>query len=260
MNPDPRPKPRRTFWRTGPLVVAVPVGALLAWGFVAALVPPRGATVATPASSAPPPKRAGEYLLLSLGDSLTRGTGAAPGSGYVDDSAQDLRAKKPGFRVENLAIEGLETDGLREVLAHPEPRRLAAAADAILVSIGGNDLSHAVGRARGEPPLEALGRARRIFEENLDGILGGLRAANPSGRIVLLLLYNPFGEAEMGAAGSPMIVDWNAAAEKIALSHEVRTVPTFDLFEGHPDRLSRDHFHPNEEGYRLIAERVKLAL
>ena len=26
------------------------------------------------------------------------------------------------------------------------------------------------------------------------------------------------------------------------------------------DRLSRDKFHPNEEGYRLIAERVKEAL
>ena len=111
-----------------------------------------------------------------------------------------------------------------------------------------------------ESPLEALGRARRTFESNLDAILGELRSANPTGRIVLLLLYNPFSDAELGAAGSPMIVDWNASAEKIALSHGVRTVPTFDLFEGRPERLSRDHFHPNEEGYRLIAQRVKEAL
>ena len=28
----------------------------------------------------------------------------------------------------------------------------------------------------------------------------------------------------------------------------------------YPDRLAGDKFHPNEEGYRLIAERVKEAL
>jgi len=256
----PPANPARSFWRTGPLIASIPAAALLAWGFSAALAPPRGAAVPLAASSAPAPKRAGEFLLFALGDSLTRGTGAAPGSGYVDDAAEELRKRNPGFRVENLAIEGLETSGLREVLGHPEPRRLAGAADAIFLSIGGNDLSHAVGRASSEPPLEALGRARKTFESNLDAILGELRSANPKGRIVLLLLYNPYGDAELGAAGSPMIVDWNASAEKIALAHEVRTVPTFDLFEGHPERLSRDHFHPNEEGYRLIAQRVRDAL
>jgi lysophospholipase L1-like esterase len=259
MNGTPT-RPARSFWRTGPLVASIPAAALLAWGFVAALAPPRGAAVPVAAPAAIAPKRAGEFLLFALGDSLTRGTGAAPGSGYVDDAAEELRKRNPGFRVENLAIEGLETTGLREILGHPEPRRLAGAADAIFLSIGGNDLSHAVGRASSESPLEALGRARRTFESNLDAILGELRAANPTGRIVLLLLYNPFSDAELGAAGSPMIVDWNASAEKIALSHEVRTVPTFDLFDGHPDRLSRDHFHPNEEGYRLIAERVREVL
>jgi len=252
--------PARSFWRTGPLIAAIPAAGLLAWGFAAALAPPRSAAVPLPVSSAPAPRRSGEFLLFALGDSLTRGTGAAPGSGYVDDAAEELRKRNPGFRVENLAIEGLETTGLREILGHPEPRRLAGAADAIFLSIGGNDLSHAVGRVGSESPLEALGRARRTFESNLDAILGELRSANPTGRIVLLLLYNPFSDAELGAAGSPMIVDWNASAEKIALSHGVRTVPTFDLFEGRPERLSRDHFHPNEEGYRLIAQRVKEAL
>jgi len=128
------------------------------------------------------------------------------------------------------------------------------------VSIGGNDLSHAVGRAASEPPLAVLGRARKTFEENLDAILGELRARNPSARIVYLLLYNPFGSADLGTAGSDVIVDWNAAAARIALAHGVHSVPTFDIFEGHADRLARDKFHPNEEGYRLIAERVKEAL
>lgn len=250
----------RVFWRTVPLLAAIPLAAALAWGFVEALAPPSGSAVPAASLPAARPKRAGQFLALALGDSLTRGTGAAPGSGYVDDVAQELRRGKAGFRIENLAIEGLETTGLRELLAHPEPRSLAASADSVFLSIGGNDLSHAVGRAAREAPVEALGRARRTFETNLEAILGELRDLNPSAKIVLLLLYNPFGGSELGEAGSSVIVDWNASAQKIALSHGVITVPTLDLFEGRADRLSRDRFHPNEEGYRLIAERVKQVL
>jgi lysophospholipase L1-like esterase len=245
-----------SFWRTVPLVAAIPLAAALAWGFVEALAPAGGSAVPAVAAPSPPPKRAGQLTVLAIGDSLARGTGAAPGSGWVDDVARTLGRRQPGLRLENLGIEGLETTGLRELLSHPQPRSLAASADAILVSIGGNDLSHAVGRVRSESPLQALGSARRTFETNLDAILGELRELDPAGRIVLLLLYNPFGGSELGEAGSAVIVDWNASAQKIALSHRVAAVPTLDLFESRPDRLSRDHFHPNEEGYRLIAERV----
>ncbi|HET7451557.1 MAG TPA: GDSL-type esterase/lipase family protein [Thermoanaerobaculia bacterium] len=250
----------RSFWRTGPLLLSLPLAAALAWGFVAALAPPRGSAVPEAPAAAPARKRAGQFLVVALGDSLTRGTGAPAGSGYVDDVARGLRGREPGLRIENLAIEGLESDGLRDLLAHPEARALAASADAILLSIGGNDLSHAVGRVRDEPPLEALGRARRNFAANLRTILGDLRERNPSARIVYLLLYNPFEESTAGTAGSPLIVDWNAEAQKIALDNGVRAVPTFDLFDGHPDRLARDKFHPNEEGYKLIAERVRQVL
>jgi lysophospholipase L1-like esterase len=250
----------RGFWRIVPLVLSIPLAALLVWGFVEALAPAGGGQVPAAPKAAPSTRKPGQFLAVAIGDSLTRGTGAAAGSGYVDDVAADLRGRKPGFRLENIAIEGLETTGLKELLAHPEARALAASADTIFLSIGGNDLSHAVGRAASESPIAILGRARKTFEENLDAILGELRERNPSAPIVLLLLYNPFGGAELGTAGSAVIVDWNAAAGKIALSHGVRAVPTFDIFEGHGDRLARDKFHPNEEGYRLIAERVKEAL
>ena len=248
------------FWRTVPLLASVPLAGLLAWGFIEALAPSGGAAVPAAPAVAPATRRPGEFLAVALGDSLTRGTGAAPGSGYVDDLARALREKKSGFRVENIAVEGLETSGLKEILSHPEARALVGSADAIFLSIGGNDLSHAIGRASGDSPLAVLGKARRSFEENLGAILEEIRARNASAPVVLLLLYNPFGSAELGPAGSNVIVDWNAAASKTALAHGVRAVPTFDIFDGHADRLSRDKFHPNEEGYRLIAERVKEAL
>lgn len=242
------------------LAVAVPLAAVLTWGFVEALAPPAGAPVSRASVAQPAPKRPGQYLLLALGDSLARGTGAAPGAGFVDDVASALRSGKAGFRIENLAVEGLESTGLREILSHPEARALASEADAVLVSIGGNDLSHAIGRAAGESPLAALSAARRTFEGNLEAILGDLRKLNPTAPIALLLPYDPFTEGDMAAVGAGVILDWNASAAKIAAEHDVRAVPTFDLFERRPDRLAGDKFHPNAEGYRLIAERLRQVL
>ena len=250
----------RRLWSAAPLAAAVPLAAVLVWGFVEALAPPAGDAVPAPAPAAVRPKRPGQYLLLAVGDSLARGTGAGPGAGFVDDVAAGLRSGKPGFRVENLAVEGLESAGLREILSHPEARTLAAAADAILVSIGGNDLSHGIGRAAGESPIAALAGARRTFEANLESILGDLRRLNPTAPIALLLPYDPFTQGEIAAVGAGVILDWDAAAAKIAVAHDVRAVPTFDLFERRPDRLSGDKFHPNAEGYRLIAERIRQVL
>jgi len=249
----------KSFWRVVPLVLSVPLAAILAWGFAEALVPAGGAAVPPPATPPAIVRRGGQYLTLALGDSLTRGTGAASGSGYVDVVAEALRKEKAGFRLENLAIEGLESRGLRDLLSHPEAQALAGSADAILLSIGGNDLSHAAGGAFAAAPIERLAEARKGFETNLEAILALLRARNPSAPILMLLLYNPFGSPDLGNAGSSVIADWNASAQKIALVHGVRAVPTFDIFEHHADRLSSDRFHPNEAGYRLIAGRIREA-
>jgi len=99
--------PARGFWRIVPLALSVPLAALLAWGFVEALAPARGGEVPPAPAVAPTTRNPGQFLAVAMGDSLTRGTGAAAGSGYADDVAAELRAKKQGFRLENIAIEGL---------------------------------------------------------------------------------------------------------------------------------------------------------
>jgi len=78
----------------------------------------------------------GEFLVLALGDSLTRGRGDERGDGYVGAVAQLLRKSRPGLRVENLAIDGLESEGLEEIVSHSNPQALAAGAGLILISIG----------------------------------------------------------------------------------------------------------------------------
>ena len=244
----------RKFWRSVPLAFSILPAALLAWGFRDAWLPARGKPVSAAAEPAARPVAPGEFLVLALGDSLTRGAGEGPG--YAADVAEHLKASHSATRLENLAVDGLESEGLKEVLSHPYPQSLARSASLILLSIGGNDLFHAVPRdMRMSLPDEIL-HARIRLESNLESILSTLRSANASVPIVMLGVYNPFSSSEAGAAGSAVIADWNASLEKVALRHGVRVVPTLDLFERRPERLAPDRFHPDRIGYALIADRV----
>ncbi len=53
------------------------------------------------------------------------------------------------------------------------------------------------------------------------------------------------------------LLKWNVALEEASNGVEnALVVPTADLFDGRPDRLSPDRFHPGAEGYSEIASRV----
>ncbi len=244
------------FWRRFPLFFSALPALALGFGLVKAFAPPEGAPVApaAPGGSLSWHPAPGTNLLLALGDSLTRGRGDERGEGYVGEVAQGLRGGRPGLAVENLAIDGLESEGLAEMLSHPNAQALVSAAGVILVSIGGNDLSHSIGRSLADAGPAA---AKRRFEGNLEAILALLRRLNPAAPVVLLTLYNPARPGSgLSELGSEVVIEWNAAIERIAVKHGARAVPVRDLFEGHPDRLSADHFHPNAAGYRLIGARV----
>ena len=57
---------------------------------------------------------------------------------------------------------------------------------------------------------------------------------------------------------SSIVRDWNFQSAETAASFEnIVYVPTFDLFQLQVENyLYTDQFHPNTEGYMLIAERV----
>jgi lysophospholipase L1-like esterase len=252
---------RWLLWRL-PAAGAVAAAALFAIGFWYAL---RGST-GEPLGEPPPPavtphpiaSPSGHRLLLVLGDSLARGTGDETGRGFAGD-VHDTLARQGQVDLVNLAVNGAESEDVRQLADSANVRTLAASASWILLSAGGNDLSHAIPRA--ESPAEALGEvgeARRRFLSNLREILTALRGANPSSPICMIGLYDPFADAAAGArAGASVILSWRSAAEETALSFSnVTVVPTFDLFFQRPDRLSPDHFHPNRKGYAAIAARV----
>lgn len=254
---------RLLLWKI-PAVVAALATLLFAAGFALALRgaagKPLGETPAAPRGTPPAAHAARGRLLLVLGDSLARGTGDETGRGLARELLDGLRRRGPA-ELANLAVNGAESDEVRELVGHANVRDLAASAGWIFVSVGGNDLSHAVPRlAEGPPgaPLESVARARDRFGANLREILETLRAANPDAPIRVLGLYDPFeGAAAPARVGASVILQWNAVAEETALAYPgVAVVPTFDLFQGRPDRLAIDRFHPSRAGYVAIATRV----
>jgi len=196
--------------------------------------------------------------VLVLGDSLSHGTGDPTGNGYAADVSAALRRRGPVETV-NLAVAGAESSDLRTLVESANVRSLAASADVILLSIGGNDLSHAVtGAAAPTQALDALSAARSRLAGNLRAILATLRAANPSAPIRVLGLYQPFTATGRDARiGESLVLSWSTLISETALGYSnVTAVSVFDLFAGRPDRLATDRFHPNRDGYRAIAERV----
>ena len=256
------------FWRA-PLTVGIVAALVFGAGFVLAL---RG-SAGTPLGAAPPPAASatrapassdGVFRLLVVGDSLAKGTGDETGKGFAVNVLEAYR-KKGRAEITNLAVNGMESPEVLDLVESANVRGLAARADLILVSAGGNDLSHGV--TRGGAPTDvadALAASRDRYVRSLRGILAALREANPTARIVVLGLYNPFdggsasdSEKASGRLGGSVIQQWNALIAETALGFpNVTVVPTFDLFQGRPDRLSADHYHPNAGGYEEVAKRI----
>ncbi|MEX0878824.1 MAG: GDSL-type esterase/lipase family protein [Thermoanaerobaculia bacterium] len=253
------------FWLwTAPLVIGTCAAAVLVSGFVLAL---RG-SLGEPLGDPPPLQqrtrlvapRDGTYRILVVGDSLAKGTGDESGKGFAVD-VLDAAKKRGAAEMTNLGVNGMESPEVRALVETGNVRALAGGADLILVSAGGNDLSHGATRGSASPSdvAGAVADARGRYVENLRAILTTLREANPPAPIVVIGLYDPFGGGDGGPGrlGSSVILQWNTLLSETALAYpNVFVVPTFDLFQGRPDRLAADRYHPNRAGYAEIARRI----
>ncbi|MUG72675.1 MULTISPECIES: GDSL-type esterase/lipase family protein [Paenibacillus] len=106
-------------------------------------------------------------------------------------------------------------------------------------------------------PQAALTRMPEALQR-LEQIIDRVSKANPNARVLYVGLYHPFLDIDKDRAGAPIIQRWNTAAFEIASRYpNVTVVPTYDLFELQGSKyLYTDHFHPNQQGYERIAERI----
>ncbi|MFC7440859.1 GDSL-type esterase/lipase family protein [Laceyella putida] len=199
---------------------------------------------------------AAKGTLIGLGDSLTRGIGDSNGQGYFGMVKRELQEKHGGLSAINLSISGQTSHDLVSQIKQSQTKQLVKQAQWIVITIGGNDLFRSSERLQKIDPGQ-IERARQRYEKNLQTILGEVKSTNPDATVFLFGLYNPFGDMNIQDTDH-YVIKWNDTITQIAEQFTgVVVVPTFDLFQLAPRQyLYSDHFHPNEQGYRRMADRL----
>lgn len=201
----------------------------------------------------------GDYRLVALGDSLTRGTGDPSGQGYVGYLTDGLQ-KKANKKVitSNLGINGMKAPELLQYVQSPDVQKEIKNAHLIALSIGGNDLTQGLGSVNAPDPAVAAA-TMQTYLDTLDKILKQIRGINQQAPILFVGLYNPFpftGDTQQKAL--QVLDEWNSKTAKLFHNYpNTLLVPTQDIFTWNADKLlAQDHFHPNAEGYKSIATRM----
>ena len=198
----------------------------------AALRPIRNAAVAFLCLIAP--VNAETVTLVALGDSLTAGYGLPPEQGLVPQLQEFLTAKGADVAVVNAGVSGDTTAGGLARLDWS----LTPETDALMVTLGGNDM------LRGVPPEEA--------RANLKAILEGAKAKGL--RVLLVGMQAP------GNYGPEYKAAFDAAYPELADEYGATLYPTFfhGLTQGNPDPaavqafMQADGIHPTAEGVAKI--------
>jgi lysophospholipase L1-like esterase len=203
------------------------------------------------------PNEAATFGIVAIGDSLTRGMGDNAGKGYVGYTQDLLGEAGRQVSVVNLGIKGLTTTGLLEQLQQREIQRQIGGADAILMTIGANDLFMG-GSTLANLAEDSLNELSAPALDRLNGILHTVHGLNADAAIYVFGLYDPFAELELGELTSEGVRKWNYEVQETAAAYPTAVfVPVYDLFQGHlANYLFTDRFHPNEKGYKQMAERV----
>ncbi|MCV2867669.1 arylesterase [Defluviimonas sp. WL0002] len=182
------------------------------------------------------PTSAEPVTVVALGDSLTAGYGLAPEEGFVAQLQDWLDARGADASVINAGVSGDTTAG---GLARTD-WALVPETDAVIVTLGGNDL------LRGLPPGES--------RANLDAIL---KKTDARGLPVLLVpMIAP------GNYGPDYKAEFDAIYPDLANAHGARLAPPFlapimeeeDRDTALREYMQPDGLHPSRAGVALIVD------
>ncbi len=236
-------------------------------------------------------QHSGAYI--ALGDSLSEGVGASrpAATGFVPLVHESLGSE---FELLNLGHSG---DTSQQLLDHGHLDRAVAEIEQrngngdasddvklVTLEIGGNDLLRlyfslvrtgvcpdvATSLSKAECS-DALASAFHNFEPNLAIALDRLHDADSSLGVILLTLYNPFshlgalgelGDLSLeGRPGTPFPEGLNDLIRAASERNDVVLADVYPRFQGNTQGLiSSDFIHPNDAGYRAIADAVVEAI
>lgn len=183
----------------------------------------------TAAQASPP-------TLVAFGDSLTAGYGLPPEDGFVPQLQAWLAERGAEVTVQNAGVSGDTTAG---ALARID-WTLSAPVDAMIITLGGNDL------LRGIPPEEARG--------NLDAIL--TKAAEKGIPVLVVPMAAP------GNYGADYKTAFDSIYPELAAKHGALLAEPFlapilalpDRQQALADYIQPDGLHPNARGVALVVE------
>lgn len=194
--------------------------------------------------------------VVSLGDSLAYGAGDESGEGGITGRLDDELAKHGIGEVEtvNLGVNGAVTADVLSRLEQRRVREQVARADAVILSIGGNDLFRSA-HSREEILRAPFAIAERILGR-IETIVAELHAINPNARVLVLGGYNPVPRHEWASTINQYLELWDVAlAARFEHDRRVAVVKIADIVSA--ERLSRyDGFHPGGDAYREAARRI----
>lgn len=203
-----------------------------------------------PAYSAP-----GEMHVTLLGDSLAFGAGDETGKGIGGRIEPELRSRGvKSIVTTNLGVTGATTSDLAAELRKPAARAAIARADAIVISIGANDLRSTL---LGEQPMRSPVVIADEVLANIEAIVGEVRRVNQKSRILILGAYAPVANERASAFLEPLVAIWDAALTARFIEDPLVSIVRLSDIVDRPERLSRkDSFHPAGEAYQETARRI----
>lgn len=201
-----------------------------------------------------------ESHMVAIGDSLTQGVGDnVVEGGYVGILDDIMNEDNKQVTFDNYGVRGNTSGQLYERLDNSDVKQSLKDADVILITIGANDVMKVVKQNFTDLTLKDFQQERIAYKERLKNIFDKMREYNPDAEIYLLGFYNPFAKffPELEELGV-IVESWNSAGKKVTQQYDdITFIPTVELFaDKEADFFAKDNFHPNHQGYQLIAKQV----
>lgn len=226
--------------------------------------------------------------LSAIGDSLTEGVGDTTKSGgYVPLLQKDLSDTYPVdvFQIENFGKSGDRSDQiLKRLKKNEDMQQSVSKANAILLTVGGNDLMQALQpKLFSKITMNKMESSKEKYYDRLEELYTEIRILNPEAPIYQLGIYNPFYLNFSEITELQDIVDfWNKSSQEFVQNQSnAYFVPiNDDIYQGIPEISktteekiksekdpslndlisSEDTFHPNNLGYQIIANAFELKM
>ncbi len=205
-------------------------------------------------------KKAPLRQVVLLGDSLAYGTGDESGKGIGGWLDEELKRRGVASRpTVNLGLNGATTADVASRLRTDPVRSAVAHADAVVLSVGANDLVRVPG-AREEALREPFTAARKTLDR-VASIVAIILEINPDARVLILGGYNPFPQHPYALLVARYLAVWDESlVEEFEAEPRVSIVRMSDIVRGTERLSSYDRFHPGQQAYRAAAVRIAAML